>query len=550
MYITLIDPKNGFNNLPGFKHIDLADASLDLKAPSNVTQYNFVFQFLPIFASICSLIYGLDFVNKACDIALSQLRMYNQNIGIQTALCLRDIYEALYTIKTSNFRLTGYLDAAKTALSLVIGKSILFSCRKGLSLEWLFSHNTVINAQCLTHELQCKVFINYLIYWLYNQAKDLPEISHIRNVIIIDDAMRFIGNSQQFSNQSSVSQLGQMLAVLRSKGICCIFVSQLAAPIDPSVVSLCRNMLVIGNTNGEENLRVIQNFMSLTPAQKDAVLRFQPREMLAFISGSAWPYPVHGWAPFVEDLPTARIPTEDLSDMITPWSSLTEIPKVEPVQPQEPKNTTAPQSTTPKPTTKTTVDTLVYDCITFPFDRASVHAKRSMPSIREYDIAKTEAVQEGYLIPASCGKSLFLIPSIKAYEKFSQPCPFKRATSLEHGFFVALAAHLLKKDPVLSKVQMETPVGSKGAAIDITTVTKAGDMTAIEVTLSTSNLLSNASKLQDSAYQKIIWLARDAATAKAVQAYFHKSKSLPDELVAKFQYMHFSKFSKQYERKQ
>ncbi|NQV34149.1 MAG: hypothetical protein HQ515_15760 [Phycisphaeraceae bacterium] len=108
---------------------------------------------------------------------------------------------------------------------------------------------------------------------------------------------------------------------------------------------------------------------------------------------------------------------------------------------------------------------------------------------------------------------------------------------------------MLKKDPNLAKVQMETPIGSKGATIDVTTADKSGVMTAYEITLSTSNLLSNAAKLQDTAYTKIVWLCRDAATAKAVQAYFNKSTSLPDDLLARFEYMHFSKFARQYESK-
>ncbi len=556
--VTIVDPKNGFNNLPGFKHLDLANISLDLKAPPNVTQNNFIYEFMPILADLASLIFGLDFLNQATDIAMAQLQQYKSRTNNNSELCLSDIYQALLLIKVTNFRKVGYHDSATTALSLTLGKSNLFKCRKGLSLDWLFTRNTVIDAHTLTSELQCKIFLIYLLYWLYQRARNLPETKEIKHLIIVDDATRFVGMAHQYDAQRRASQLGHLLAVLRSSGIAIIFATQLPAQVDPAVVSLSRNMIVVGNVNGDAHLNIVSDFMSLSPAQKNAIIRFQPRETLAFISGSSWRYPVHGWVPHVQDLSTTNIHTEDLSNMITPWYSLRELPKTDPsmvVTPLTPPKTlhttelkTLSQDA-PQPTTKTTVDTLVYDCITFPFDKAGVHAKR-LPSIREYDVAKTDAVQEGYLIPASCGKSLYLIPSIRAYEKFSQPCPFKRITSLEHGFFVALTAHLLKKDPFLSKVQMETPLGTKGATIDVTTVTKAGEMTAYEVTLNTSNLLSNATKLQDSAYKKIVWLCRDAAIAKAVQAYFNKSKSLPDDLLSKFQYTHFSRFSKQYERKQ
>ena len=547
MNITLIDPKRGFGNLPGFEHIDLANVSLDLKSPSNASAHSFVFEFLPILASLCSLIYGLDLVNQAADIAFAQLQMYIKQTGIQTALCLNDIYQALQLIKVSNFRLVGYLDAAKTAFSLVIGKNNLFSCRKGLSLDWLFSNNVVINARSLTSELQCKVFLNYLLFWLYQQAKDMPESKEIKHVIIIDDSLRFLGKAVGYSGQTTVSQLGHMLAVLRSAGICCIFVSQLAAGIDSSVVSLCRNMFVIGNVNGEENLKVIQNAMSLSPTQKMAILRFKVREMLSFVSGTLWPYPVHGWAPHVDDLHSQNLPTLDLSDMVEPWHALTDIPQSTVEESQAPAEEIAENR--PAAYHMSSMDTLVFDGITYPCDKASAHAKR-MPSMGKYEAAMNEAVQNGYLIVSQCGKRKYLIPTDKAYDKFSQPCPFERKTSHEHGFYVYLAAHLLRKDPKLAKVQMETPIGSKGATIDVTTTRRDGVITAYEVTLSTSNLLSNAAKLQDTAYKTIVWLCKDAATAKAVQTRFNTSASLPDELLARFEYIHFSKLAQKYEAKE
>jgi hypothetical protein len=77
----------------------------------------------------------------------------------------------------------------------------------------------------------------------------------------------------------------------------------------------------------------------------------------------------------------------------------------------------------------------------------------------------------------------------------------------------------------------------------------SGAMTVYEVTLNTSNLLTNAAKLQDTAYTTIVWLCRDAATARAVHAYFTKTSSLPNELLTRFEYVYFSKFSREYESK-
>ena len=165
-----------------------------------------------------------------------------------------------------------------------------------------------------------------------------------------------------------------------------------------------------------------------------------------------------------------------------------------------------------------------------------------MDSFREYDAAKRDAVQNGFLIESKCGKSLYLIPTQIAYDKFGVINPYKRATSIEHAFYVHLAAHTLKTNSDLT-IKIETPIGNKGQTIDITTTDKSGNLTAYEVTISTSNLSSNASKLQNSAYQKIVWLCRDADTANAVKAYFNKSASLPPELISKFEFEFFSKWT-------
>ncbi len=535
--ITLIDPKNGFGNRRNFRHLDLNKTSLDLTSPPNANQNNFIYEFIPILANICSLIYGLDFLNQAADIAISQIQQYCKQTSKETALCLRDIYEALLTIKPNNFRQVGYHDAAKTALSLIIGKQNLFSCRKGLSLEWLFRENTVINARSLTSEIQCKALITYLLYWLYQQAKNLPESKEIKQIIVVDDATRFIGIEHQYDARRRTSSLGHILAVLRSAGICAIFATQLPAQIDPAVLFLSRSMIVAGNVNGEENLRIIQNFMSLTPEQKNAILRFQTRETLVFISGSKWARPVHGWIPFVEDLQLQSPQNEDYSSTIVPWHSLAKIPQNEtnPTEKQKPSYI------------KSSVDKLVLDCVHYPYQKVREHAER-LDSIREYDSAKKNAVQNGFLIQSRCGKSLYLIATQKAYDKFSIANPYKRATSIEHAFYVRLAEDILKK-LTNSRVNVETPIGTKGQTIDITITDKSGNITAIELTLSTSNLMANAAKLQDSAYQEIIWLCKDAATATAVKSYFNKLTSLPPKLTNKFEFIHFSKWTKQLENK-
>ena len=526
--IIIIDPKNGFRNLPGFRHINLDEIAFDLKAPSNVNQINFIYTFMPILANIASIIYGLEFLNRAVDIAFSQLQQY----GKETSLCLKDIYEALLTIKPNSFKERGYYDTSKIGLSFILGKQNLFCCRKGLSLEWLFNQNTVLNVRSLTNELQCKLLLNYLLLWFYEKFKNYPESKSLKHLIIVDDASRFVGIDNQFNAAQKTSPLGHILAVLRSAGVATIFASQLPGQIDPAVLSLSRNVAVIGSVNGEKNLKTIQGLISLTHDQKNAIPRFKTREGFVFISDCDWPYPVHGWTPEVEDLPEHDIEPVDCSAMITPWHSLTQNSSMKEI---------AIKSESPN--FSSAMDKLIWDCINYPFDKVRGRVKRLSLSVRIYEAAMNPAIQEGYLLRSMAGKSVYLIATKKAFEKFNIPCPYERSTSIEHAFYVNLTAHKLRQNKTL-KVQTEVPIGTNGATIDTTSIDNEGQMTAFEITLNTSNLLSNGAKLQDTAYERIVWLCKDAATSNAVKAYFNKNISLPKELKEKFEYTHFSNFMK------
>ncbi|MEN6307696.1 MAG: hypothetical protein ABFD91_08070 [Anaerohalosphaeraceae bacterium] len=542
---TYINPKGDLCNLAGFVQLDLSNLSFDKMPSVNVNINPFAYEAMPILSNTAGLIYALELLYEALDITLAQRQHYINQTGTDPGLCLQDIYLALKSIKVSSPRRAGYHDAAVTALALILGKQNLFSCRKGISLDWLFSNNVVINARSLTDEMQCRFFVIYLLYWLYQRARNTSETHQLKHILIIDDATRFIGTTgTAFDGHTKTSPLGHLLAVLRSSGICLIYATQLPAQVDPSVLSLTRNILVVGNMSGNEHLRVIQNMMSLTDAQVFSIPAFKTRQTLAFISGSDWPYPIHGWTPNVE-LNQFNTPNPQPAQInIIPWHPLTEIPQqpAPTVQNVSPASTphSSPQTAVSKPAVSSDLDRLIYDCIAYPFDKVRDRVKRIGFSVRSYDTAKNEAIQNGSLISSLASRSLYLIPTQAAFDRFGIVNPYTRATSIEHAFYVQMAAHILKHNSDL-KVQTETPIGTKGATIDVTAVDPSGNMTAVEVTLSTSNLASNASKLQATAYTSIIWLCRDEKTAKAVKAFFNKTSSLPPELLAKFKYMSFRK---------
>ena len=541
--ITIIDPKNGFNDLQGFIRLDLADMSFNMKPPTNVSTESFVQELIPILSNTCGLIYGLSILEQSAELALQRRCSYRKATGNDPGICLEDVREALLTIKVSGFRQQGYKDAAVTVLSLVLGKRKLFSCRVGVDLEWLFSQNAVLNATTLTDDLQCRFLVTFLLFWLFQKYRSSTQkTNQLRHLVIVDDASRFVGvNSTQFDGHARTSPLGHLLAVLRSSGVCFCFATQLPSQIEPAVLSLTRSLIVIGNISGNEHLNVIKNAMSLTDEQKEAIARFQARETLLFLPGSKWSRPVHGWTPNVV-LPSNPVVTPSYSVPIEPWHSLTQIPQ----------SASAQTASSPIPTSSVTppsvqsvlsadAEKLIYECMANPFENVTEHIKRLNFSVRVYEAAKNDTLQNGFLIASSCGKSVYLIPTMKSYAHFNLSAPYKRAASIEHAYYVRLAEYHLRRLPGL-KVQIETPIGPKGATIDLTTIHSNGKMDAYEITLNISNLISNAAKLQGTAYAQIYWLCRDEKTAKAVRAVFNKSTALPAALTNRFVYISVNKW--------
>jgi hypothetical protein len=549
--ITVIDPKGNFSKLSGFWHINSENTSLDLTPSATITLEDFCFELMPILADSAGLIYGLTILYEALEIVCKQRQEYIQKTGLDPGICLQDILYAISSMKTSGIRKTGYRDAAETAMNLIIGISKLFCCRQGISLDWLFSHNVVINARSLTNDTQCRFFATFLLYWLYQRARFSPETNAVKHIIIIDDASRFIGcTGTQFDGNSRTSPLGHILAVLRSSGVCLIYATQLPAQIDSAVLASTSNILTVGSINGVENLKVIQGKMSLTDERVSEIPRFKKRQMLAYIAGSDWPHPIHGFTPDVDlDRYTTDTPIRPLIE-IKRWCPLTEIPEhlllnrvvCAPIEPSPFAPEESAKDAPAIPVLKGLLEHILRDCVANPFDIVGVRAKRLDMSVRVYESHKDSLVQMGYLQPSSCGNAIYLIATKMAYEELGFTDPYKRSTSIEHSFYVNLAAYYLKQSGW--KVQVEVSIGNRGQTIDVVAMDKSGIMHAYEITLNTSNLIDNAAKLQDTAYQTITWLCRDGDTAKATKAYFNKSVSLPTELTNKFEYAFFSKWIK------
>ena len=256
--------------------------------------------------------------------------------------------------------------------------------------------------------------------------------------------------------------------------------------------------------------------------------------------------PVHGWVPIVEDPPLSSpqaLTSQQLG--IEPWHHLADIP-TQPVditetqsQLQEKVQASEQPAIHPvlagiSPVTRK----LLWDCVCYPYHSVSTRIKRLGFSGRAFQNAKLEGCEKGLIIESSAGQTVYLIATKKTFEAFSEPLPYKRNVSIEHSFYVGLGCFLLEKDPQNKSVRSEVPIGKYGAASDIVTLAHNGIIEGWEVTLTTSNILSNVTKYANTSYAKITFLCRNWKLSEAVKAYCRQS-GLDSELLARVEYTHF-----------
>jgi len=505
-------------------------------------------------AQATGLQYGLTKLNQACDIALEQQRRYIEQTGQYTPLCLKDIYLALSICDSKNPKQKQYLESAKTALALILGKNNLFATRQGIPIKDLLQDNYIIPCQFLT-VTQSRFLGWFILEYIRFSSINQPETTHLKHLLVFDDSSKFISKSDSiFGPGAKTGTYMHQLSVLRSTGHGVIFIDQLVEPICDDIKQLCNNWLVVGGMRGTNNHQEIMSAMSLTKEQANMLGRLQHQEAVGFYP-TTFPYAVHGIIPNVPQ-PKSEVfimskNIQKIVKNIKPWHPLTEIPT-----PRDSVHSKDAVKSTPNSQTmdltqnglppssylqdlSPEVKKLLWDSVSYPYSSTSVRIKRLTLSGRAFEKAKHQALEKGLLIQSSAGSTNYLIASENCYKLFDMPCPYKRNISLEHSFYVALNCFLLSKNPALKSVTSEVKYGSSSCTSDIVTVSHDGTRCAYEITLSTSNILSNATKYQNSGFAKIIFLCRNFKLKEAVKANFRES-GLDPELLSKIEFDHFS----------
>ena len=242
--------------------------------------------------------YGLSPLFEACDIAMEQRRRYIEKTAERTPLCLKDIRLALDLCDTKNAKRAQYVESARTALDVLLGRNDLFATRSGLPLDSLFAGNYILQCRHLT-TTQSRFLGWFLLNYLYFKSLGEPETTQLKSLIVFDDASRYISRPDNiFSSGPATSVLLHPLSVLRSSGRGAIFVDQLVEPICDDVKQLCNSWLVVGGMRNTRNQSEVASAMGLSQDQAAMLGRLQCREAVCFCP-TTFPYAVHGFIPEV-----------------------------------------------------------------------------------------------------------------------------------------------------------------------------------------------------------------------------------------------------------
>ena len=244
--------------------------------------------------------FGLSCLFEAADIVLEQRKRFIKQSGQRTPVCLKDIQLALNLCDKSKSKRAQYLESARTALDLLLGRNNLFSTRSGLPMDLLFEGNYVLQCRYLT-TTQSRFLGWFVLNHLYYKSLGKPETKQLKSLIVFDDASKFISKPDTiFGSGPRTSVFLHLLSTLRSTGHGVVFVDQLVEPICNDVKQLCNNWLVVGGMRGTHNQSEVASAMGLSPDQAKMLGRLGTREAVCFCP-TTYPYAVHGFIPIVHE---------------------------------------------------------------------------------------------------------------------------------------------------------------------------------------------------------------------------------------------------------
>lgn len=294
----LLDPKLGLKEWAGFlnaTYIDVEDISFDMAPPPGLTYEQFLPALMPQLGDILGLIYGTELLQEAATICL-ELRRRSLEQGLDTEICLLDLYQAISSVKdTSRGRRSGYREAVSTSLGRILtGSGNLFKCRKGINLATLFNHNVILGCRSITDDFAAKFLALFFLFWLYESKRFSLPLDRLERLLIFDDATRYLANRGGFDGAATTSPFVTIFSHLRSSGCGVISTTQIPHLADPGVLALSHTVINVGGLHFGKDKNLLAEMMGLDDQQRQGLGKMAKREAVGFCAGSAFPGIVFG----------------------------------------------------------------------------------------------------------------------------------------------------------------------------------------------------------------------------------------------------------------
>ncbi len=373
--------------------------------------------------------------------------------------------------------------------------------------------------------------------------------AHLDTLIIVDEAQLVLSSAADYRSSHGIAALASKLLKGRESCVGFIIVAHLLTHISRAVLASAKTVILVGGLGDASNIEIAANMMNLPYMAKTMIPRLGRGQAIVREIGKGCQY-TDAFLVDIDPPPIAKDAVDEPTRRqlmaaklarfpATPSKPLTDYPSVmaELHPGKTPPQPSAASASGGQGTSQDEMNVL-QDAARYPDD--FMKERQARLRVKDYKVFQKwcDALQLKQLVvihEERIGKATytFIEVSDAGWQALRQPKP---AHYVGHGSFLhtvyssRVAAHLKKNG--WSHVRTEHPVGPSAHAIDIFGVSPQGVQTGFEITLSTSNVCTNALKSLAGAggVQQLVFLCRLKSDCQGVERLLHKDSAVASYL--------------------
>jgi len=297
-----LDPKNIWRRRAAALNSQVIEwpYSVGFEIPPGSNQIEILFLLLEGISQITGIQYGLVPLAESRNLVKHWMDEYIAFTGKSTAVCVKDILDALDHISLNGLK-KDYVASAKAALMLLTEPNNLFVTRNGLPIAKILDGKYILPCHALSRTQSITLAFYLSLYQLVDLYDSL-ESSHLKSLTVYDDSSNFIncpGNA--FGTAPTTGIWTSILPKKRGTGRGDLFIDQVVESIFDDVKQSCTNWMIVGGLRDTRNFNEIAAAMNLTREQADYIGKMKTAECIAYFP-MHYPRPVHGFIPRVSSI--------------------------------------------------------------------------------------------------------------------------------------------------------------------------------------------------------------------------------------------------------